>query len=54
MLRDSPLDVLGSRSVLFARKAAFARPLLDALFVPVCLRGVDVSVPELERPADCV
>src|SRR5262249_45842420 len=37
---------------LLARDAALAQPLSDALLVAVRLRGVDVAVTELQRPAD--
>src|SRR3954468_9579860 len=35
-----------------ARHAAVAKRTTDALLVPVCLRGIDVAVAELERPAN--
>jgi hypothetical protein len=39
---------------LVAANAALAQPLADALLVAVRLRGIDVAVAELERPADGV
>src|SRR4029077_13997114 len=43
---------LGGDEDLLARDAALAQPLSDALLVAVRLCRVDVSVAELERPAD--
>ena len=39
---------------LVARDPALAQSLPDAFLVAVCLGRVDVSIPELERPADGV
>ncbi len=45
---------LGRDEDLVARDAALADALPDALLVAVRLRGIDVSIAELERPANSV
>src|SRR5436305_12627770 len=45
---------LGGDEDLLARDTALAQPLSDAFLVAVGLCRIDVSVPDLERPADGV
>src|SRR4051812_16902199 len=45
---------LGRDEYVVARYTALAQALTDTFLVAVHLRGVDVTVPELERPADRV
>ena len=45
---------LGRDEDLLARHAAVAKGAADARLVAVCLRGVDMAVAELQRPADRV
>ncbi len=45
---------LGCEEYLLARHAAVMQRPADALLVAIRLRGVDVAIPELERPANRV
>ena len=45
---------LGGDEHFVARQATFAQPLADALLVAVGLGRVDVSIPDVESPADGV